>query len=201
MSKEAFKQAARFFTDAVARVRPNQWDDPALGIWTVRDLVGHTSRAITRMEDFVSKRTGQASVTSAAHHYHIALGRDGADDVIAKQDQSAGSELGDDPASVVRAAADRVLPVVENVPEDAIIAYAPGSIRFDHYLQTRVLELTVHTLDLLNAVGIEEEPPREALVETLHLLADLAADSGHGGKLPLAATGRGVLPDRFSVLG
>jgi len=44
-------------------------------------------------------------------------------------------------------------------------------------------------------------PPRVALLSTLHLLADLAADSGFGGQLALLATGRGIIPDRFSVLG
>ena len=201
MTKEAYKQAARFFAESVARVGPAQWDDPALGVWTVRDLVGHTSRSITRIEEFGPQRAPRADVTSAAHHYHVSLAPDGVDDVIAERGRAAGAELGGDPASFVRDAVDRVQPLVDSTPDDAIIAYTNGGIRFDHYLQTRVLELTVHTLDLNVAIGIDAEPPREALLETLHLLADLAADSGQGGALALAATGRGVLSDRFSVLG
>ena len=44
MNKGAYEQAAQFFADTVAKVGPNQWDDSALGVWSVRDLVGHTSR-------------------------------------------------------------------------------------------------------------------------------------------------------------
>ena len=201
MIKEAFTQAARYFAESVARVGPTQWDNPALGIWTVRDLVGHTSRSITRVEEFGTQRAERADIASAAHHYHVSLASDGVDDAIAQSGRVAGGELGDDPASVVRDAVERVLPLVAATPEDAIIAYTNGGIRIGHYLQTRVLELTIHALDLNAAIGAEVEPPREALLETLHLLADLAADSGHGGALALAATGRGVLPDRFSVLG
>ena len=51
MSKEAYKLAARFFVDTVARVQPTQWDDVGLGEWNVRDLVGHTSRSLTRVEE------------------------------------------------------------------------------------------------------------------------------------------------------
>ena len=201
MSKEAFRQAARYLADTAARVEPNQWDGPGLGVWSVRDLVGHTSRSITRVEQYATQRAERADISSAAQHYHVALAAPDVDEGIAESGRAAGGELGDEPASFISAAAERAVQVVDGLPEATIIAYTNGGIRLDHYLQTRVLELTVHTLDLQVALGIEAEPPQEALSVTLHLLADLAADSGHGGALALAATGRGVLPDRFSVLG
>ncbi len=102
---------------------------------------------------------------------------------------------------VIRETADRVIKLLRDTPEDLTVSYEGKGIRFGDYIQTRVLELVVHTLDVAKAIGVSDEPPREALSQTLHLLADLAADSGHGGALALAATGRGILPDRFSVLG
>ncbi len=196
MSKEAYKQAARFFVETVARVRPGQWDDVGLGEWNVRDLVGHTSRSLTRIEEFCAQPAEQATVLSAAEHYRLPADND----EIAARGREAGAELGDDPAAAVRTAADRVLPLLDGFSEDMFISYPNGSIRLGDYLETRVVELTVHTLDLANAIGADAEAPDEALSVTLHLLADLAVASGQGAALALAATGRGLLPDRFSLM-
>jgi uncharacterized protein (TIGR03083 family) len=201
MGKEAFKEAVGFFVESVDRIGPSQWEDPALGVWNVRELVGHASRSITRAAEYAAQRAERVDIASAAVHYHVSLSREGTDDAIAESGRAAGGELGDDPATAIRRFADESLPVVDGVAEDALISYPSGGIRFGEYLRTRVLELTVHTLDLNAATGVDIEPPREALSVTLHLLADLAVDSGHGGALALAATGRGLLPDRFSVLG
>ena len=201
MSKEAYLQAVNYFADTVAKIGPNQWDDSALGVWSVRDLVGHVSRAITRIEEFGHRRADKVDVASAAEHYHISLAPDGTDDLIAQSGRDAGTELGDDPSTVIKDAIARMLPILDAVPGDAVIAYTNGGIAFDDYLETRILELTVHTLDLQQALSLGVEPPRAALLATLHLLAELAADSGYGGQLALLATGRGVIPDRFSVLG
>ena len=201
MTKQAYLQAVGFFMDAVARIGPNQWNEPALGVWSVRDLVGHTGRSIFIVEEFGSQRSDTIDVESAAHHYHLSLTVEGVDDMIADRGREAGEALGEDPLSRLAADRERVERLVGETDEGAIIAYTNGGIRLGDYLETRVLELVVHTLDLSNALGIEAEPPREALGVALHLLAELALDSGHGGSLALVATGRGVLPDRFSVLG
>ena len=197
MSKEAYKLATRFFVDTVARVQPGQWDDVGLGEWNVRDLVGHTSRSLTRVEEFCAQPSETATVLSAAEHYRLPADND----EIAARGREAGAELGDDPAAAVRTAADRVLPLLDGLSEDMVISYPNGGIRLGDYLETRVVELTVHTLDLANAIGADAEAPDEALSVTLHLLADLAVASGQGAALALAATGRGLLPDRFSLMG
>ena len=201
MSKDAFKQAARFFVDTVQRVAPDQWDAPGLGEWNVRDLVGHTSRSLTNVAQFASQPADEATVHSAAEHYRISLAAEDANEVIAQRGREAGAALGDDPSSAVQEAAARVVPLLDGLSEDMLIRYPNGGIRLGHYLETRVMELTVHTLDLANALGLEAEPPAEALSVTLHLLADLAVASGQGAPLALAATGRGLLPDRFSLIG
>ena len=196
MSKEAYKQAARFFVDTVARVHPKQWDDVGLGEWNVRDLVGHTSRSLSRVEEFCAEPADKATVLSAAEHYRMPADND----EIAARGREAGDELGDDPAATVRTAAERVLLLLDGLSEDMVISYPYGAIRLGDYLETRVVELTIHTLDLANAIGADAGAPAEALSVTLHLLADLAVASGQGAALALAATGRGLLPDRFSLM-
>jgi hypothetical protein len=120
----------------------------------VRDLVGHTSRSILRVEEFAAQRADRVDIASATEHYRMPA----ADDDIAERGRVAGGELGDDPAGVIQNAADRVIPLVDQVPGSTVIAYPYGGIRLDHYLGTRVLELTVHTLDLAAAIGVETEP-------------------------------------------
>jgi uncharacterized protein (TIGR03083 family) len=201
MSKEAFRQAGHFFADTVEKIASHQWDESALGVWNVRDLVGHTARSLGRVAEFSEARSDKVDISSAAQHYHVSLAVVGIEDTLAKAGHEAGQELTGDVAAMIRTSLNKALAVLDTVPDGTIIAYPNGGIKLEHYLETRVLELTVHTLDILAATGIEVEPPREALSCTLHLLADLAVDSGYGGQLALLATGRGVVADRFSVLG
>ena len=47
----AFVDAAVWFADVAAGVG-ERWEQPALGEWSVRDLVGHTSRALLTVEAY-----------------------------------------------------------------------------------------------------------------------------------------------------
>ncbi len=77
----------------------------------------------------------------------------------------------------------------------------PGGVRpLSRYLPTRVTELTIHTLDLAKALGIEVEPPRECLRDTLYTLADYAVRLNVGVDVAFALTGRAELPLGFTVV-
>ena len=201
MSRTAYRRAVASFLETAARVQPDQWGAPALGVWSIRDLVGHTSRSITRVEEFGSQRAESVDITSAVHHYRRSLRQPSDDERVAELGREAGQALGDDPLATMNADWARAEPVLEATDEDTIIAYDNGGIRFGDYLETRVFELTVHTLDLANAIGVEVEPSREAMGITLQLLASLALESGRGAPLALSGTGRGPLPQGYSVLG
>ena len=69
------------------------------------------------------------------------------------------------------------------------------------YLRTRILELVVHSIDLAQAMGINYEPPKEAMREALYLLADLAVDTPYASKLALISTGREISDTPFNVIG
>ena len=201
MSSAAYRQAVVCFLDTAAKVQPEQWDTPALGVWSVRDLVGHMSRSITRVEEFGTQRAPSVDITSAVHHYRRSLRQPSDDQRVAERGIAAGQELGDDPLATMNADWARSEQVLDATDEDTVIAYDNGGIRFGDYLDTRVFELTVHTLDLANAIGVDVEPSREAMGVTLQLLASLALESGRGAPLALSGTGRGPLPDGYSVLG
>ncbi len=201
MSRLAYRQAVAGFLDTAGKVPAEQWDAPVLGVWSVRDLVGHTSRSITRVEEFGVQRAQSVDIASAAHHYRRSLRQPSDDQRVAERGIAAGRELGDDPLATMNADWARAESVLDATGDDTVIAYDNGGIRFVDYLETRVFELTVHTLDLANAIGVEVEPSREAMGVTLQLLAALALESGRGVPLALSGTGRGPLPDGYSVLG
>ncbi|MDQ1356307.1 MAG: hypothetical protein QOG44_680, partial [Acidimicrobiaceae bacterium] len=75
---------------------------------------------------------------------------------------------------------------------------------FMAYLPTRTFELTVHTLDLVCALGVEAPPVLDAPVAACLELAVAAAAAGRGassgGAVLLALTGRRGLPPGFSVV-
>ena len=73
-------------------------------------------------------------------------------------------------------------------------------MRLIDYLPSRILELTVHTLDVAKAIGVKAEPSPAAMRVTLHLMADLAVASGAGPDLAFAVTGRLSLPLGYSIL-
>jgi hypothetical protein len=64
-SPDAFRQAAGWYVDMVGRVGP-RWDEPGLGVWTVRDLVGHTSRSLLTVEAYLDKPADAVELASAA---------------------------------------------------------------------------------------------------------------------------------------
>ena len=186
MSKGTFSEAVTFFLDTASRVPSDAWTNEALGVWNVRALVGHTSRAILLVEEYASEGTTRSGF--------------GTPDEIAERGRQAGRALGDDPASALRTLADRVLALVEGLPDDHPM-HTPGGVRpLSRYLPTRVAELTIHTVDLAGALGVEAEPPRECVRTTLYALADYAVRQGTGMDVAFALTGRKPLPPGFSVV-
>ncbi|HEX2029238.1 MAG TPA: maleylpyruvate isomerase N-terminal domain-containing protein [Nitriliruptorales bacterium] len=69
-----------------------------------------------------------------------------------------------------------------------------GAMRLDHYLTSRVVEVTVHGLDLRAALGLEEVATPQGLVVTCAVLEGLAggrpSDLEEDVGFVLAATGR-----------
>ncbi len=165
----------------------------------MRALVGHTSRSLLTVESYLGVPAARVELDSPTAYYRatraIAAGPE-----VAERGRAAGAALGEDPASAVAAIAARVLPLIDRRDGDELLTTAGGGMRLSDYLPTRSFELTVHTLDLVAALGLAGTPPAEAATEALRLVADLAVADGRAGELLLAATGRAGLPAGFSVL-
>jgi hypothetical protein len=197
-SRRAYAEAVGWFQVTLAEVG-DRWDEPGLGEWDVRALVGHTSRALLTVEAYLATPAAAVDVESAVDYY-LATNVIGAGSGVAQRGRDAGRALGSDPVAAVAEIAARVLPLVDGLAGEELPTTIAGGMRLSDYLPTRIVELTVHTADLATALGLAVEPPELPASLTLGLISDLAVAEGRAGPLILAATGRGGLPSGYTVL-
>jgi uncharacterized protein (TIGR03083 family) len=195
----AFEHAAAWFVGTAA-IATGQWDEPGLGEWTLRDLVGHTSRSLLTVESYLSVPATGARVASAADYFRLAMASIGDPSAVTARGRAAGAALGEQPAEAVAGIADRVLARVRHATEDDLVGTPVGAMRLGDYLSTRTFELVVHTCDLASALDRPLDVPPDAGTESLRLVGELATAGGSAGPLLLAATGRRGLPSGFTVL-
>ncbi len=196
--KTTFASAAGWFVD-VAAYAVDGLDQPGLGEWSVRDLIGHTSRSLITVEDYLTDETGgDVDLDTAVAYYAVTRNVDPA--AVAERGRAASAALGDDPVGFVTGLVDRVPARVEAAPPDARLQTPFGSILLAEYAITRTFELTVHTCDLLRALGRPADPPLDAARSALRLVAELTARNVQAADVLLALTGRGGLPEGFSAL-
>lgn len=197
--REAFEHAAQWFTLVVPEA-VGRFDEPALGEWSIRDLVGHTSRALLTIESYLAKPAITVDVGSPVEYFISILASGGDPAAIARRGREAGIALGDDPERSVRAIAERVLEAVRTAHEDTLVTTPVGGMRLVDYLPTRTFELTIHTCDLARALGLPLEVPKLSATQSLAIVAGLAVEAGTAGLLLLSTTGREQLPVGFSVV-
>jgi uncharacterized protein (TIGR03083 family) len=200
MIRDAYQQAAHFFVATVTQVQETQWQQIALGEWTVRDLVGHTNRALLTVETYLDHPAAAAELQRPAEYFLRAQASLANPAAVAARGREAGQALGADPLSVIRDDAGRVLQRLTTTPDTALLKTPVGGMRLIDYLPSRVFELTIHTLDLAAALAMPAVPPEMAVRVTHALVLELALASNKAGPLLLAATGRGNLSAGFSVL-
>ena len=197
-SYDNFAEAAHAYAGLVRRIPDEAWDRPGLGEWTVRDLVGHTSRSLSTVETYLGGSTAHEDVTSPAEYYRLAGSVDPAS--VAERGREAGRALGSEPSPFVDDLVARVLPRVADAA-DPVIGTALGGMRLSQYLPTRTFELVVHGLDISSATELPPPAYSEAVLnEVVTLAATAAVRLGRGSEVLLALTGRGSLPAGFSVV-
>jgi hypothetical protein len=148
--REAFRTAGHWFA-TTSRVAPDQLDQPALGVWNVRDLLGHTSRALSTVSTYLAtEAAGGIGVESAVDYFRLAL-RQAAPEEVAERGRTAGAALGAEPAAAIAELLDEVTERLVHTPDDAPVTTPFGVMALAEYLSTRAFELTVHTRPRLRA--------------------------------------------------
>ena len=197
--RQAFSEATAGFVDAVLSVPEDAWAAPGLGVWTVRDLVGHTSRALVTVEQYLDTMPAEVTIRTPLDYYTAGLqaATPALHDGVAERGRQAGAALGDDPVAAIRAIAQRVVDRVANEPDDAVCTSRFGGMLLIDYLPTRIVELTVHTLDLTDALDRPPTVRPDAVALTTAIMAQIADPL----VLIRSLGGRAALPDGFNVFG
>jgi uncharacterized protein (TIGR03083 family) len=203
---ESYLAAAQVFADLVSQVPDQMWESPGLGVWSLRELVGHTSTAaLSGVLTTLDKPAQRIVIASPEAYYAIGRTLDpsvyAAAVAAATASASAHAEaLGVDPASTVRALVKDVAIRLNSADGEQLVQSAAGGMQLSAWLATRTFELTVHTLDIAAATGIAATPTPKALADAASLAARIAATVGTCETVLRALTGRSTLPNGFSVL-
>lgn len=199
-----FESVTDTFVQTVQSIAPGRFDGPGLGEWTLRDLVGHTSRALLTVEMYLA-RAPETITLDGPVAYLAAAGATSVSEAgrraIAERGRDAGAALGPDPAASVLLIAERVTALVDRTADDALCATPVGGITLAAYLPTRALELTVHTLDIGAALGTAlPEQLAEPIAACLHLVAAAIGETPIAADVLLALLGRRELPPELHVI-
>ncbi len=196
-----FFHSASAFHDLVTRIPAESWDEPALGEWTLRSLVGHTTRAILTVESYLALDDPGLPNVANAEAYYARVYRDLTDPAsVAARGVEAGIWLGADPAQAVADAIARAMALVDTAGPERIVSIGGLGIELGEYLRTRVFELVMHSIDIADATGVPHGQPADSVTATLHLAAGVAAARGDGEALLRSLTGRATMPEGYSVV-
>lgn len=203
MIREAYTSATEFFVGTVQQVRAEQWEQPALGVWSVRDLVGHANRAFLTVEMYLAQPAAQVDLRRPIDYSLQAKSSLGNPAAVAARGREAGAALGVTPAQVVQEAATRALARVQATSDEAVVGTPVGGMRLIDYLPSRIVELVIHGLDLATALGLPAVVPEAAAAVTLHYLTDLAVYGHSPSVVPLllAITGRRTSAASLNLFG
>ncbi len=202
-TRRTYAEASAAFLELVARVPLDRYAGPGIGTWDLRSLVGHTGRSLVTVSTYLQTRAATVDATDAADYFAVTsrLAHGSNRDAIHQRGVEAGVALGDDPVRALEAAREEAELAVDLLAgEDVVVTTAAGGMRVSDYLPTRTFELTVHSLDIARATGLDFTPPTEALADTLALASASALRQGYGVEVLLALTGREPLPDGASIV-
>ena len=199
--RTTFLSAAAAVADLVDTIPSTAWDGPGLGVWDLRALVGHTSRALVTVVTYLGQPAAAEEIVTPEAYYARAARAGGADPApVAERGRAAGAALGADPASAFRALIADATAALDRAGDDDLVTTVAGGMRLLAYLPTRTFELAVHGADIAAAAGLPVTIPPAVLAEAAALAARTAVEVGQGPVVLAALTGRTVLPPGFSVV-
>ncbi|AEV86363.1 hypothetical protein ACWT_5345 [Actinoplanes sp. SE50] len=204
--RRTFRSAAIAYAGLVADLPAGRLDEPGLGDWTLRELLGHTvSSALRQVPKVLAAPAPQVEVATAEGYF--AYARSAPEELVAaahaasaEDAKASGELLGDDPAGHVSTLIGRATEALSQVRDDDVITSAAGGMRVRDWIPTRTFELVVHGLDAAAATGVEFDLPVEVLAESLILATRTGLGIGAGVPLLRALTGREQLPPGFTIV-
>jgi len=199
--RSTFLAAAAVVADTVDFIPSTAWDGPGLGEWDLRALVGHTSRSLITVVEYLGRPAAVEEIATPEAYYAKVAGFAAADPAaVVERGRAAGAALGDDPAAAFRARLADAAAALDVAGDDDLPTTLVGGMRLAAYLPTRTFELAVHGTDIAAATGLVVAFPPDVLAEAAALAARIAVELGKGPEVLAALTGRSGLPSGFSVV-
>ncbi len=205
--RSSFDAAAKAFLEIADNLDTSQFDIVALGKFNIRDLLGHTGRALSTIENYMLPAAQSSSQITAADYFAALWKPAGTeerrlrDENIYERGKSEALRFGQDIRQALHTLAERITALVRSAADNTALDTPVGQMQLIEYLPTRTFELCVHSLDLAKAsnqaVPVCLEPVIEA---TLILAARMAVRNNDGPGLLLALCGRQKLPDGYSII-
>ncbi len=207
VTRSLFHVAIKGFLETVDSLEQDQMTLMALGNFSVRDLLGHTSRALSTIEDYIVPSIISVSqMTAVSYFTHVwkPLGskeRMLRDQNIEERAHSTALNFSEDMKEALHNLALRVENIVKNANDDTAVNTAAGEMKLIEYLPTRTFELSVHTLDLARATG-KPIPVclKPAIEASLMLASSLVIQNNEASEVLLALCGRDTLPTGYSIV-
>jgi hypothetical protein len=187
--RTAYEETVTTVVEYIARPEiAAAWNHPsALAEWDVAGLTGHLTRAITAVAAYLSAPVPDANEIVDSAGYLLSFEGLGADAegpdlgsdlhrAIRSRGVEAAAEGHDALCAGVRSASITLLERIAQAPHDRVVAVIGGRVMLlDQYLETRLLELLVHTDDLAASVGLEPAVfPKQAWRIVRDLLVEVA---------------------------
>jgi uncharacterized protein (TIGR03083 family) len=126
--------------------------------WDVRGLAGHMPRDVDRLVDYLRAPAPAEADTGAAEYFRRYDPVVDAPAVAARSiERAAGFATGDELVDAFAITWRRAIDIARAAGPGRLVAVTWGpTMRLDDYLDTRVLEMVVHGLDLADALQVEE---------------------------------------------
>lgn len=201
----AFRDECTAVDATLADVRAEAWARRALGSWTLAELVAHLLRGASRLSAYADEPVDEAAPLLDRVAYFRRLTSADAPGVAERAVTDARKVDAETLPALFAETWRNDHDLAMAAPADRRIATRFGPVRTDEFLATRVLEVTIHHLDLRSALDQPPAPSPTAGALTMHLLEGLL-----GGPRPrnlgrvrflLAATGRVPSDDpRFPLI-
>ncbi|MFK0114188.1 maleylpyruvate isomerase family mycothiol-dependent enzyme [Streptomyces sp. NPDC091217] len=174
------------------KIGPDAWEQHSgIGEWSVKELFGHVARQIGVLEDMLRRATSRtaAAVDFPTAADYFANFRDWREEASALSARTAVVYAVDHSTAHMIAEFERAGDVVALLSEslDQVLPTPFGTATARGYLTTRVVEATVHLVDLQRALGLAEHVPERASEVTALLLLEMCPRQAFID----AATGRG----------
>ena len=200
----AFTEESAAVDETLAGVADDAWERPALGAWNLAQLTAHLVRAATRVTEYLPLPVEGDPVVDRIGYWDFDT--DGQAQAIAQRaiDEAAAVDPTHLPGRFAVSWRATCAAANDHGP-DQVLHTIMGPMRLDEYLATRVVEITIHHLDVRVALDLPPAPTPSAGRMTMGILEQLLGEPRPRNmgrtRFLQAATGRIPTDDpRFPVL-